>query len=324
MEEVACFCGAQELDRAVILSRDDHSGETFSYRACLACGAERITPRPGREQIGAYYPTTYASHRVRGESLAERVKKLICLNYQTPGGGGLFMRALLRPLRAYTVFNFQGIEPRRIFEFGAASGNDLALFREAQWAVAGCEPSSNACRLAAERGIDLQNTSAESAALDDHSVACVLINNVLEHVHDPAAVVSKAYRALVPGGSLVMVVPNHRAWSARWFGAAWPGYDAPRHLWGFTPDSLAGLLGRAGFMPPGIHHRFQGLWAWSSALDGRHAAAPVPAWRRRWARQLSYLLFPVGVLGALVGAGDFLTVVARKPVEAGALDRATP
>ncbi len=319
MEETECFCGSARLAARSVAARDGLTGAVFTYHACAECGAERLTPRPDRASIGAYYPSTYASHRVRGNTLTERLKTLICRTYQQPGGNPL-LRLLLAPLRGHTVFAFHGVEPRRIFEFGAATGNDLALFRDAGWEVSGCEPSARACATAAARGIVLENAPAETAGLAPASVSCVLINNVLEHVHDPGVVVAKAFDGLVPGGSLVIVVPNHRAWSARMFGGAWPGYDAPRHLWGFTPSSLSGLLRRSGFEAPIIHQRFQGIWAWSSSLDGRHSALPVAAWRQRWARPLALALLPLGVVSAILGAGDFLTVVARKPAGADPID----
>ena len=317
LQPAACFCGSHATPSRTVYAKDEVGGQHFTYVTCAACGAERLSPRPGPEAIGAYYPDTYASHMVRPNSLASRVKRLTYLAFYAPdnrlGWQRPFWRALLYPVRGHTVFAFHAVEPRRIYEFGAATGNDLMLFREEGWEVDGSEPSARACMIAAERGITLQTAPAEAVDLPPASVSAILINNVLEHTHNPANVIAMSWRGLVPGGSLVVVVPNHASLSARIFGASWPGYDAPRHLWGFTPASLGALMRQVGFQPPKVYQMFQGRWAWRACLDGRHAAAPVPAWRRRWAQPLSLALYPLGILASLFGYGDFMTVVATKP-----------
>jgi SAM-dependent methyltransferase len=143
-------------------------------------------------------------------------------------------------------------------------------------------------------------------------MSCILMNNVFEHLHDPVQVLRTCHTALEADGVLVLILPNHAGWSARVFGAAWPGYDAPRHLWGFAPRSLTALLERHGFRVEQIYHQAPGRWAWESALDGRHSVAPAPAWRARAARMLALAMLPFGVLGAIWRHGDFVKVVARR------------
>jgi SAM-dependent methyltransferase len=222
-------------------------------------------------------------------------------------------RLILYPLRGHSIFAFRPIAPMRLYEFGAATGNDLALYKEAGWEVNGCEPSARACAIAAERGIQLENHCAESIDIEPDSYSAILLNNVLEHTHDPAAVLATALRGLVAGGSLIVIVPNHSGVSARLFSGSWPGYDAPRHLWGFTPASLRAILQKIGFGPARIYHRFQGPWAWQAALDGRHGGTPVAGWRRCWDKLASFALYPLGIVAASLGYGDFMTVVATKP-----------
>src|SRR5262249_5633000 len=60
----------------------------------------------------------------------------------------------------------------------------------------------------------------------------------LEHVHAPLEVLRQAHRLLVPGGRLVVAVPNIDSLPFRWFGPAWFGLDLPRHLTHFAPWTL--------------------------------------------------------------------------------------
>lgn len=316
METVACLCGETRTAGPPLRARDGLTGRRFDYLRCAGCGIERCSPRPVAAAIGSYYQDGYAAHVVRGESLASRLKHLVFLTFWAEENrlGPLrpLLRLLLWPIRGRSVLAFRAPPGRRVFEFGAAAGNDLAVFRAAGWEVSGCEPSARACALAASRGIILQNCPAEAATPAPASVSCILLNNVFEHLHDPVRVLRTCHAALRPDGVLVLILPNHAGWSARLFGAAWPGYDAPRHLWGFAPRPLAALLARHGFRTEHIYHQTPGRWAWQSALDGRHAADPPPAWRVRAARWLALPLLPVGMLGALLRRGDFIKVVARR------------
>jgi len=318
-QSAGCFCGSHATTGRTIHSKDEISGQHFTYLTCAACGAERLSPRPSADLIHTYYPDNYACHSIRHNSLAARIKRLTYLAFYAPnnqlGWQRPCWRVLLYAVRGHTVFAFRAVEPRRIYEFGASTGNDLMLFKAEGWKVDGSEPSIRACAAAAERGIALQTVPAEAVELPPASVTAVLMNNVLEHTHDPARVIATSLHGLLPGGSLVVVVPNHASLSARIFGASWPGYDAPRHLWGFTPASLERLMQHVGFQSPKIYQMFQGRWAWRSCLDGRHAAAPVAAWRRRLAQPLSLMLYPLGIVASLFGYGDFMTVVATKSAE---------
>lgn len=318
-EDVSCCCGAVERLPQRILAKDQFSGQPFTYVICAACQAQRLSPRPCSDEIRAYYDEYPLHLAIRPEGLASRLKHLIYLTYYAQDNRvGLFrplLRLLLFPLRGYCVFAFRAVEPRRVFEMGAAVGSDLARFKAEGWAVSGCEPSAQACAVAAERGIILQNCTAEDANVAADSVSCILLNNVLAHTHDPMGVLATCWRGLAPGGSVIIMTPNHASVAARLFGASWVGYDAPRHLWGFTPASLTALLRRAGFLSPVSYHLPQGPWAWISCMDGTHSAAPVAAWRKRWAPVLSFPLSLIGIFAAMFGRGDFITVVAEKQAE---------
>ncbi len=75
----------------------------------------------------------------------------------------------------------------------------------------------------------------------------VILSHVLEHAHDPLAVLADARQALGPHGQLTVTVPNIGSMAYRWFGPGWVGLDLPRHLTHFSPATLRRMLERAGF-----------------------------------------------------------------------------
>ena len=320
-----CLCGRTDHDRERV-ARDDVTGASFTYLRCPGCGMERLSPRPVIAAMGQFYPDAYVPYNdpiPNQKSRGERIKRLVYETYYaTPGEKSAFagrwrwlLIPLLWPLRNHSVLSFMAPTQRVVFEFGAGSGNDLVEFKEAGWAVSGCEPSAHACSVAASRGIGLQQCTAEDALLPV-GLTCVYMNNVFEHLHDPYAVLAKSRAMLEPGGLVVLVVPNHRSWAAGMFGAAWPGYDPPKHIWGFTPNAMRGVLTRAGFEVVALDQKYPFTnYCWASGISGeRLGEAGWPVFRRWAVRLLGRGLVLGGMLAAFCGAGDYLRVVARKPM----------
>lgn len=316
LEAYDCACGERAMGAPRVQARDPFSGEIFTYAPCAACGTERMLRRPGAAEIGRYYPVTYACYTPmapRKPSLTDRVKALVYRTYYAPEAApSAVLRVALWPIRRRSVMAFTQPAARRVFEVGAGRGADLATFKAAGWAVSGCEPSAEACAVAAAQGIALQNCLAEDAVIPA-GTSCVFMNNVFEHLHDPAVILAKVRAALTDDGVLVLIVPNHGSWTSRVFGAAWPGYDAPRHIWGWTPAGVAKVLQRAGFAIEYINQQAP-VSLWQATLAGVNAPKPPPRFMRWMARTkpVARALVPLGWAAAAAGHGDYIRVVARK------------
>jgi SAM-dependent methyltransferase len=325
LEDVPCLCGGREKG-TVIEATDPIGGAVWTYRRCSACGLERLSPRPPITDMGRHYPddyTPYTDPAPRRTGRADRLKRMVYETYfATPEERSAVVRryrpalaAALLPLRQHSVLSFHPPAlPRHVFELGSGTGADLLEFRDAGWEVSGCEPSSVAARAAAVHGIDLQVCNAEDAELPSN-LSCVYMNNVFEHLHNPTAVLSKAHAALLPGGIVVVIVPNHASWAARMFGSQWPGYDPPRHIWGFTPASIRGVLERAGFENVSVVQKYPlSTYCWSAGLGAWRAPdGSGVSLRRRATRFLGRGLLLGGFLSAMMGSGDYIRVIARKP-----------
>jgi predicted SAM-dependent methyltransferase len=85
------------------------------------------------------------------------------------------------------------------------------------------------------------------ASLPAGSFPVITMWHVLEHVHDLEGRIREIENLLMPGGKLIVAVPNHLSHDARYYGKYWAAYDVPRHLYHFDPNSMRNLFSRHGF-----------------------------------------------------------------------------
>jgi hypothetical protein len=102
--------------------------------------------------------------------------------------------------------------------------------------------------------------------------------DVLEHAHDPLAVLVEARRRLGPADRLIITVPNLESAAYRWFGQRWVGLDLPRHLTHFTAPTLRRMFERARFRVLNVRHGSRPDWLRLSALVDRSGQPSL--WRR--------------------------------------------
>src|SRR3954465_14968514 len=99
----------------------------------------------------------------------------------------------------------RGIEPGgRVFEIGAGDGRFLAALQRAGYHAAGIEPAGAYAAQARSRGLDVEQQGAEELSRAPASQDAVILWHVLEHLHDPAALVRRIRDWLAPGGKLIV------------------------------------------------------------------------------------------------------------------------
>ncbi|HLY76930.1 MAG TPA: class I SAM-dependent methyltransferase [Thermoplasmata archaeon] len=155
--------------------------------------------------------------------------------------GGLTYYRWCNPLAA----DFGGQElrgPGAALDVGCGAGDLLSRLRELGWNASGIEPSHSAAAVAHQRGFSVQEASIEDAVVPLDAFDLVIFRHTLEHTRRPERVLAKCIRALRPGGIIAVAVPNFDSPGRRFFGAAWPPLEVPRHLYHFTEGSIRTLL----------------------------------------------------------------------------------
>jgi len=167
-------------------------------------------------------------------------------------GGGYFERwgirdpqgmAAVRPVKETTYRRFLAALPRRVaggrlLDVGCAFGFLLAVAREHGYDAYGLDPNADAIEHARrEFGGHVHAGPLDAGAFPGVRFQVVTLIDVLEHIADPAGLLSALAERLEPRGVVLAVLPNAASLTRRVLGRRWPHY-APEHLFLWTPRAL--------------------------------------------------------------------------------------
>lgn len=140
----------------------------------------------------------------------------------------------------------------RLLDVGCGFGHLLVAAAARGWSVVGQEVSASGLAwlesLKARSGCQFELVGEDllEAGLAPGSFAAITLVEVLEHLPSPAAMLSRCYTLLEPGGVLYLTTPNFDSVSRRLLDVTWRGLT-PDHLCLFTVRSLRIALTQAGF-----------------------------------------------------------------------------
>jgi SAM-dependent methyltransferase len=318
LEEVPCpLCGRESREPAFAAVDRIFLTGPFAYVTCAACGLVYQNPRVRKERIAEHYPArSYTWTENRGEPrllrrLVNRLEKRYLLH--------LYRREQAFVTRA---LRRAGVSARSIVDLGCGAGDRLALYREAGLRTLGVEMTEDAA-WAELLGLPVVRSSVEEfLAAGPGPFDLVSAYHVLEHFHDPVAVLRGIRAALAPGGALVLEVPNIDSLEFRLFRERCYFIEAPRHLVFFTPRTLRLALEKAGFTLARHHTRKPLLAPYPivldllPALDNRVARLrELDGGRYAFAGRLALALgiaalAPASLLEGLLGRGSSITALA--------------
>jgi 2-polyprenyl-3-methyl-5-hydroxy-6-metoxy-1,4-benzoquinol methylase len=135
---------------------------------------------------------------------------------------------------------------KRVLDIGCATGALLEKLASGGWDCAGVEISPSAAYARQKRGLDVRNVPLEECRFPAASFDLVLASHVIEHLNDPAALLTEVRRVLSPGGYFLVTTPNISGFQAKLFRDRWRSaiFD---HLYLFSVKTLSRLLTEKGF-----------------------------------------------------------------------------
>ncbi len=224
VEDVACnLCGSNRY-------RVTGTELAFEIRTCRDCGLVYVSPQPLGEDLPAFYAGMYADREA--ETVAAR----------SLGHVERHLRSIIERRRP---------DGGRLLDIGCGYGRFLSGFVGRPWTLTGTEISETAIAHVGETVPDatVHHGLIEDVDFADASFDAITLIAVLEHVKDPKATIARVSRWLAPGGVLLVQVPYIAPFiRVKRYVPALPIYfEAPRHLYDFSPRTLPRYFEEAGF-----------------------------------------------------------------------------
>ena len=135
----------------------------------------------------------------------------------------------------------------RFLDVGCGTGEMLELAARHYRECSGIEPSPIAAAQARAKGFEVHQALLEDVELEPGRYDVILMDSVIEHVHDPVAVLKICHRALAPGGVVALLTPKLGGPAYRVHGPGWNGFRHGWHTFLFTGRTLGQCLQNAGF-----------------------------------------------------------------------------
>jgi SAM-dependent methyltransferase len=266
----------------------------YTVKRCDVCGLGFVSPRRTEEGLRALYdddywrspsPKTHGYHDYRADQ---------------PLYLHTFRRRLDYALR-------DGPRSGRALDVGCAAGFCMAVLRERGFETHGVEVSRQIAAHAIEvLGFDTVHLGGiETAPYAEASFDLITMWDVVEHVPDPRALLTRSRELIAPGGRLVIETQDIDSAFARALGPRWHHYKHAEHIYHFTPPTIRALLRDAGFEVERLTHRHGGKYV-SLHFIAERAGRVHPA--------LSRALAPLGRLesaNVYLNFMDEMIVVAR-------------
>ncbi len=136
----------------------------------------------------------------------------------------------------------------RVLDIGCGFGESLGYHRSRGCDAHGVEADRNIVRVAERHELNVSVGLFNPSNYDRSSFDVVTMDQVLEHLSDPLAVLRGINSILKPGGFLIISTPNVSGWGAYVFGRRWVHWHAPYHQQFFTSRSMSQAAKAAGFV----------------------------------------------------------------------------
>lgn len=308
---------------------------SWSFQQCERCGLLLLDPRYRRDAIGLAY-ADYTQHLAPAQeepapgarpSWRHAVGRAYLRHaFGYPDGLPAWRRALALLAVPYpegaeavgfSVMYLRPVPGGELLDVGCGGGAFLVRMRALGWRVVGVEPDARAIAMATSMyRLDVRRGTLEEQRFPADRFDAVTASHVIEHVHDPVALLRECGRVLKPGGRIVLVTPNSESLGHQRLRASWIGLQPPRHLYLFSCSTLRQAAERAGLSVLGVRSSPRNAeFAW---LLGRGLLKQWPApgqrpprgWVGRRARNFQLAEWALTLAG--VQAGEEIVLIATK------------
>ena len=275
----------------------------YELARCPSCSLVWLNHPPSPAEMGEHYGPDYDRSVAAAGDSPDRWKGRVEVVSKLKSGGALL-------------------------DLGCSSGGFLRSMKSPSWKLSGIEMSDEVARRAeAAGGAEVFVGDILDAPFATESFDVVTCFHVFEHLYQPMAVLERVAKWLKPGGIFYLMVPNIDSAGAKIFGSYWYALELPRHLYHFSPKSLATMAnsvgmekmslttGREVFIESSVRYMIDDMMRRFDRPRLPLAQANAPGVPFRVVRKAFRLtLLPVlNAVAALAGDGESIHGIFRKP-----------
>lgn len=228
-------CPLCEGDRfAQKIKCKDHtaSKEYFDIVSCETCDFTFTNPSPEGEKLADYYKSDmYISHTNNSNGVFNWM-------YQKTR-----IYAITRKVKFLKKIKKEGSH----LDIGCGTGEFLNACKKNGYKTYGIEPSEMARKQAVKNYNLSISKDTDLAQYNDAEFDTISMWHVLEHVESLNETILHLKRILKPKGKLLIAVPNHKSWDAKYYKKFWAAWDVPIHLWHFSKMTIKHLFEKSRF-----------------------------------------------------------------------------
>lgn len=226
-------CGSAGISKVFKVKDNTASQEYFDIYHCRNCQVRFTQNPPSEASIGDYYKSeNYISHTDNSKGLINRLYQIV--------------RSISINQKKKLIEKTTGLGKGNLLDVGGGTGYFAATMQQAGWRVTGLEPDEGARNVAMQQHSLKLLPGEELFNLPANKFDAITLWHVLEHVHDVKKYIVTFKKLLSDNGKLFIAVPNYTSYDAMSYGPNWAGYDVPRHLYHFTPQTMQWLMKESG------------------------------------------------------------------------------
>ncbi len=241
------------------------SAGRWELRRCARCATLWLDPQPVAEDIHLAYRRYHTHGGSTGASAPRGARRLLALlrsayvderyGYATTHVPAPARKVLSLPVRGWPGQRAEAdvavaLTPAgrsvTMLDVGCGDGGFVAFAGSLGWDASGIDPDPAAAAAARRRGVRADVGTLEDQGYPAGTFDLIVMNHVIEHVHEPLRLLRECRRILTAGGRVLITTPNAGSALHLRYREHWRGLEPPRHLRIYSVAGMATTLQNAG------------------------------------------------------------------------------